>query len=582
MTFKIVSSVLLSLLVSCSLSFWITQNRVASQAEQAFVDKLRMLTDLAGGSRLGAGQGSHPWEVAQRYAHAEGYTFRKPARSPLSPDDVPDEFETRAFAALESRAQLKHYAERVTVNGRQEMRYVRPVAVSKDCQSCHASWTTDDETHPASSNAGVRHLDALFSITAPLDALAANERSNAVAVFLISLATLLISSVTVCLLIRRLLIRPLRAANSLARSIANNDLQVGDIPVQSQDEMGQTAAALNLMKNNLRSAIEEVTLTAERLASATEEISANTTQAAAGAETQRDQVSQVATAMQEMAATVLEISGNSTKASECAQQAAQTAHGGGGIVDDTLTTIRSISMSVRDTAVKIAELGKSSDRIGKIVNVIDDIADQTNLLALNAAIEAARAGEQGRGFAVVADEVRKLAERTTKATKEIAEMIAKVQSETGSAVKDMELGTEQVEEGVAITSRAGESLKEIIGQAEQVGAMIAQIATAATQQSATNEHVNSRLEEIGKSISESASGAEQSAKACGELSNLATELEQLVRKFRLGDSGKPRPQPEPQHLAPKQAGPIKRFRPSSPVRMQRMQESPYTSDSVDA
>jgi methyl-accepting chemotaxis protein len=176
--------------------------------------------------------------------------------------------------------------------------------------------------------------------------------------------------------------------------------------------------------------------------------------------------------------------------------------------------MRSIAESVSSTAKKVDELGQSSDQIGRIIGVIDDIADQTNLLALNAAIEAARAGEQGRGFAVVADEVRKLAERTTKATKEIAEMMRTVQEETKVAVAAMEQGTKQVEEGVTTTSRAGDSLKQIIHMSEQVGEMITHIATAATEQSSATEEINNNMDQIAKLVKESVAGANESAKAC--------------------------------------------------------------------
>jgi methyl-accepting chemotaxis protein len=183
----------------------------------------------------------------------------------------------------------------------------------------------------------------------------------------------------------------------------------------------------------------------------------------------------------------------------------------------------------------VEELGKSSDQIGRIIGVIDDIADQTNLLALNAAIEAARAGEQGRGFAVVADEVRKLAERTTKATKEIADMIRTVQEETKVAVAAMEEGTKQVEEGVTTTSRAGDSLKQIIHMSEQVGEMITHIATAATEQSSATEEINKNMDQIAKLVKESAEGAKESAKACQDLSSLALDMQKLVSNFKLED-----------------------------------------------
>ncbi|MFI5114116.1 MAG: methyl-accepting chemotaxis protein, partial [Terriglobales bacterium] len=179
------------------------------------------------------------------------------------------------------------------------------------------------------------------------------------------------------------------------------------------------------------------------------------------------------------------------------------------------------------------ELGRSSDQIGHIVGVIDDIADQTNLLALNAAIEAARAGEQGRGFAVVADEVRKLAERTTTATKEIAKMIKNIQDETKTAVGAMEEGTKQVQEGVKSTAQAGESLKEIIQMSDQVGEMITHIATAATEQSSATEQVNGNVSQIARLVQESSAGSQQSAKACQDLSGLALDLQKMVGSFQL-------------------------------------------------
>jgi methyl-accepting chemotaxis protein len=203
-------------------------------------------------------------------------------------------------------------------------------------------------------------------------------------------------------------------------------------------------------------------------------------------------------------------------------------------VNETLGRMHEIAASVSATANKVDELGKSSDQIGRIIGVINDIADQTNLLALNAAIEAARAGEQGRGFAVVADEVRKLAERTTTATKEIAQMIKNIQEETKLAVKAMMQGTRQVEDGVTSTVQAGESLKQIIQMAEQVGEMITQIATAATDQSSATEQANTNMDQIAGLVKESVIGAQQSAAACQDLSNLALDLQRMVRNFKLG------------------------------------------------
>ena len=193
-----------------------------------------------------------------------------------------------------------------------------------------------------------------------------------------------------------------------------------------------------------------------------------------------------------------------------------------------------ISNAVSSTGKQVDELGKRSNEIGRIAAVIDEIADQTNLLALNAAIEAARAGEQGRGFAVVADEVRKLAERTTTATKEIARMIEAIQLETHSAVLAMEEGTRQVKQGVAATNQAGEALQGIIRKSEEVGDMITMIATAATEQSSTTEEVKNSMEQISRLVEASTIGTQQSAKACQDLSGLTSNLRNLVERFHLG------------------------------------------------
>jgi methyl-accepting chemotaxis protein len=310
------------------------------------------------------------------------------------------------------------------------------------------------------------------------------------------------------------------------QEIAANNLSVDDIQVDSDDEIGQASLALNTMKNNLRDVIQTIATTAERVAGASEEISSAANEQSQSAKAQKDQTSQVAVAMQEMSAT------------EASRQAAESAREGGGIVEDVLGKMRGIAESVQGTARKMEELGKSSLQIGRIAGVIDEIADQTNLLALNAAIEAARAGEHGRGFAVVADEVRKLAEGTTSATKEIAQMIKSIQDGTKTAVGAMQEGSTQVEVGVKFTGRAGESLKQIIQMSERVGEMIVQIATAATEQSKASDEINQNMERIATLVNESADGAQHSANACRNLSGLALDLQKMVGNFRLaGNSG---------------------------------------------
>jgi methyl-accepting chemotaxis protein len=329
--------------------------------------------------------------------------------------------------------------------------------------------------------------------------------------------------------------RQVEKLQSAARALADGDL-THHMVADSADEIGDVGRALNTAFEKMSEAVGEISRHAETIASASEEISSSASQISASSDTQKQQVMQVATAMQEMSSTVLQVSDNSAQAADNAQASGKIAIDGGKIVEETIVVIRELADSTRGTAHKIEELGKSSDSIGRIIGTIDDIADQTNLLALNAAIEAARAGEQGRGFAVVADEVRKLAERTTTATKEIAGMIETIQHETKSAVDAMRTETGRVDAGVEAASKAGEVLSAIITSAGTQHEMITHIATAATEQAAATEQVNGNMEQISRMVQQSAVSAEESAKACQDLSSLAFDLQQVVSKFKV-DSG---------------------------------------------
>jgi methyl-accepting chemotaxis protein len=202
-------------------------------------------------------------------------------------------------------------------------------------------------------------------------------------------------------------------------------------------------------------------------------------------------------------------------------------------VQETITGMNIIADRVRQTSRTIEALGSRSEQIGDIVGTIEDIADQTNLLALNAAIEAARAGEQGRGFAVVADEVRALAERTTKATREIGEMIKAIQNETREAVKAMEEGVNEVEKGATSSQKSGLALEEILGRINEVSMQVNQIATAAEEQTATTGEVTSNIQQITEVVHQTARGAEETASAAAQLAEQAQGLQNLVRQFKL-------------------------------------------------
>ncbi len=282
------------------------------------------------------------------------------------------------------------------------------------------------------------------------------------------------------------------------------------------------------LTNILSNISEMINLTA----SISEQISSSTEQMAAGAQEQSSQALEVVTQVEEMTRTILSTSKNATLASDASKKAGQVAREGGEVVEKTVEGMNRIAEFVEKAVEKIQVLGKNSEQIGEIVQVIDDIANQTNLLALNAAIEAARAGEQGRGFAVVADEVRKLAERTTKATKEISDMIKRIQEVTENVVVSMTEGSTEVKSGKTLAQKAGESLKEIIYASDAVLDVINQVAAASEEQSVTSEQINRNVETISKVTNESAAGIQQIASAADELNRMTNNLKELISHFR--------------------------------------------------
>jgi len=322
----------------------------------------------------------------------------------------------------------------------------------------------------------------------------------------------------------------MRDLSTAAESIARNDLTVTVEPQSEKDALGNS---FKTMISNLVGMVRQLGDNATQLVSAANEIASSSEQMSRGAGDQAQQVNQVSVAIEEMSATIVESARNAGDATDAARGASETATSGGNIVSDTIRGMQEITESAATTAQIVNELATASDRIGEIVSVIDDIADQTNLLALNAAIEAARAGEQGRGFAVVADEVRKLAERTGTATGEITDMIKGIQSDTGRAVDSMDVAGNAVEQGKELVNKAGDSLNEIVLVNQKVMDMIQQIATATEQQSVAAEEISKNVESVSTVTRETAAGAEQSAAAAEELNRQSEGLRQMVAQFKV-------------------------------------------------
>ncbi|MFQ5570361.1 MAG: methyl-accepting chemotaxis protein [Rhodothermales bacterium] len=300
----------------------------------------------------------------------------------------------------------------------------------------------------------------------------------------------------------------------------------GDSISRVKIKLREMVSSLNVLLVQLRNAIGYT-------ASAAGEITHHTEQLASGVHEQSAQAQEVAAAVEEMAQTIVENANNATHTADAASNSGQAAEQGGRVVQQTVEKIRRIADVVGESAETVERLGQSSAEIGEIIAVIDEIADQTNLLALNAAIEAARAGEQGRGFAVVADEVRKLAERTTQATKQIATMIKTIQTETEQAVVAMQHGREEVAHGIRLADEAGSALERIVNESHSVVGMITQIAQASKEQSVTSEEISRSVEAISTVSNASAEGISEIASSGESLSEVTDELRSLVARFRL-------------------------------------------------
>jgi methyl-accepting chemotaxis protein len=319
------------------------------------------------------------------------------------------------------------------------------------------------------------------------------------------------------------------AASFLDRNFLTKRVPVGI----GSDEITGLARDFNLFIQKMHGALSLVNQATNRLAVSTIELSSTADNVVRVAEGQESRAVQSASAVEEMTMTAGDVARNSTEAARLAQETAETARSGEEVMTQTVTGMQQISEAVVQAANIITTLGRSSDQIGEIVRVIEDIADQTNLLALNAAIEAARAGEQGRGFAVVADEVRKLAERTTKATKEIGDMIRQIQQDTKSAVASMDQGTNQVGQGVELANNTGEALSKIHSMINSTAEMIQQIASATEKQSTATRQIAGDLEAMTQTTRQTSSGIAESAQACHELSTLAGDLQKTVSAFKV-------------------------------------------------
>ncbi|HDZ8837249.1 methyl-accepting chemotaxis protein [Aeromonas veronii] len=344
--------------------------------------------------------------------------------------------------------------------------------------------------------------------------------------------TLLFVVIVAWLLIRQIR-NPVMTLLEQTRQVAAGNLTSQlDMKQFSHDELGKLAQGFNEMQSNLRMLVNEVSGSVVQLGTAAEEISAVAQQSANNMGAQQHELNQLATAMNEMQATVQEVARNTNDAASAATSASDTAAQGSETVNDSIGRIEKVATAIEETALVIRQLGDDSRNIGMVLEVIQGIAEQTNLLALNAAIEAARAGEQGRGFAVVADEVRTLAKRTQDSTSQINHIISELQQRANEAGVTMQQSQDMMSETVHTAREAGASIAEISSSVNSISHMNIQIATATEEQGAVSEELNRNVVNISNASEEVATGAKQMAQACNDLNLLATQLQEVVRKFR--------------------------------------------------
>ncbi|MHC8391983.1 methyl-accepting chemotaxis protein [Pseudomonas sp. MDT2-39-1] len=331
-------------------------------------------------------------------------------------------------------------------------------------------------------------------------------------------------------LLTRSIVTPLNRAVQAAETIAGGNLSKA-IEIDGKDEPARLLGALSVMQANLRKTIEQIAGSATQLGAAAEELSTVTQEASRGLQQQNNEIEQAATAVNEMTAAVEEVARNAVSTSEASNQSTQAAREGRDRVVETVDAIQTMTHDVQNTSLMIEGLAAQGRDIGKVLDVIRAIAEQTNLLALNAAIEAARAGEAGRGFAVVADEVRALAHRTAQSTQEIEKMVAGIQNGTGEAVSSMQQSNQRTQSTLEMARAAGVALEQITQSIHLINERNLVIASASEEQAQVSREVDRNLVNIRDLATQSAAGANQTSAATHELSRLAVDLNAMVARF---------------------------------------------------